>query len=121
MKKIFLVTLFAVMSAFSAISSENNSNAMALDEQQCVSVGNVSGRLVEIEPGRMYAQFDNCNSFMVTVYWEVYAYNSNGNRIIIASGTEVCKTAGQSVSKSYAFSTKGYSGISLKMKVVKCN
>ena len=123
MKKIFLVTLFAVMSAFSAISSENNSNAMAPAEQQCVTVGNVSGNLNSDSGDTMKPKFTNHNNYPVNVNWEVYAYNGNGQRCIVASGTAYCSSRGDggSTSYGYSFSTTGYSGFSLKMSVLKCD
>ena len=122
MKKIFLVTLFAVMSAFSAISSENNSNAMAPAEQQCVTVGNVSGNLNSDSGDTMKPAFTNYNNYPVNVNWEVYAYNENGQRCIVASGTAYCNSYGNgSTSYGYSFSTTGYSGFSLKMSVLKCD
>ena len=115
MKKLFIV-LIAIFMTSTAMVYANNSTIeiVSQDAPACVEAGNVS---VEINYSTYRVGFYNKNDYRVTVSYEVWGYDQNGNLRQVGGGTQTIEANGAS---STSFS-QNYSGYFLKnVRVQKC-
>ena len=115
MKKLFIV-LAAMFMTSSAMVYANNSTIeiVSQDAPACVEVGNVN---VEINYNHNMIYFINNNEYRVTVTYEVWGYDQDGNLRQVGGGIE---TIAGNENGSVRLSP-GYSGYFLRnVRVQKC-